>query len=99
METSTKMVSPAVITSKLADKHLNGIRSTHASVVQGLTDQSVRVANYNAQRLAEKQAQDTQMKQDKIASDKVMMDAQTKQMEAENKRRELDIKQQALSMP
>lgn len=99
MDTQTpKMVSPAVITSKLATNHLNEIKMKHSDIVQGIADQSVRVANYNAQINAEKKAREDQMKAESIQNEKARVESETKRMEAENKRRELDIKQQALSL-
>lgn len=98
-------ISPTVITSKAAQNHLNDIKFQHADILTGIQNQAVKVADYNAQKEAQRQI-DEQQKQvqqseaQKTAFDnkKIQMDAETKNLEAQNKAKELEIKSQALTM-
>lgn len=90
--------SPVVITSKAASQDLNKIKGEHADIIQGIQDQSVKVANYNAEQAARKAAQFQTDQASKQNNDKLQADAEAKRLEAQNKSRELDIKQQALSL-
>lgn len=92
-------IKPIVITGKAAENHLNTIKNQHADMVQGIQDQSMRVAEFNANRQMQQQQANQEAKAAKTESDKQAMEGQAKILEQQNKAQELAIKQQALALP
>lgn len=99
-------ISPVVITSKAADEHINTIKMQHSDLLQGMQDQQTRVTQYHAQKQADFQAeqqvqrdQQQQEKENNININKQNAESQAKILAEQNKAKELEIKQQALSMP
>lgn len=91
------MISPPVITSKIASKDFENIKAQHAELVRGIADQGIKVASYNQQKSADLQAQQTmKMQADKeksVADTQAQKDAMT----FSQKQAEIDIKRAALS--
>jgi len=92
-------INPTVITSKMAQDHLNEIKIAHSDVLTGMANHAIKVQNFNQQKQQEQMQNEQQTKVNQDANQKAMADAATKKLEAENKAKELQIKQQALSMP
>jgi len=90
--------SPITITSKLAKKHLLDIKSKHFDMIQGMQDQALRVQQLNTEKETNQRTIDTENKTNQIETDKNNQANEMKKLEMENKRRELDIKAQALQM-
>lgn len=90
-------ISPIVITAKKAEDHLNGIKVQHADIVNGIQMQSMKVAQFNADKEA-KDAIDRQQKEaTTMENNKQQMESQTKILAEQNKAKELAIKEAALS--
>lgn len=103
-------MNPVVITSRKAKKDFERIKSRHAEIVQGITDQSLRVQAYNQMKAQEKAQADQigreqnqlQTEQNNVQTDqnaKVrsdMMAHEKERMLHEVKMKELDIKKEAL---
>lgn len=91
------LLSPAVITSKPAQKDFDRIKATHADLVQGMALQAQKVAAYRQQKAAELQQEQT-MRAD---MDKSTMAANTNvqknTLDFAAKQGELDIKRAALT--
>lgn len=99
-------INPIVLTSKQATDHLNKIKVEHSDLLTGIQNQAMKVEAYNQQKALERQNQDQMNKELGISNKKLEMDDQKMTMEAEtkklaeqNKAKELEIKQAALSMP
>lgn len=99
------MIKPLVLTSKAAQEHLDGIKLDHATLLQGITDQSNKVSQFKAEQDMKKQTENEKKgleteNNNRIQLDnrKMDMEAENKKLELENKRRELEIKAQALTM-
>ena len=90
--------SPIVITSRIANKHFNDIRSQHGDIVKGMQDQALRVSQFNADKEMKSQMEMQQKRENETNQQKLQMDAETKRLEQENKQRELEIKQAALAL-
>lgn len=93
----------SVITSKKAAQDLLNIKARHADIITGMTNQKIKVDQYNQQKQEQKAAEmqnkkimDNEMKQaamtNKTMADKNAMDFHTKNAE-------LDIQRAALSKP
>jgi len=80
-------IKPIVITSRIADDHLNKIRAEHTSILEGMDAQKVKVDNFNQNRIMQQTQQAAQQAQ-----------SQKDQLEADRKMKELEIKAAALSM-
>lgn len=98
------MFSPAVITSRAAQKHHDTIVSHHSDLLQGMAVQADKVAMYNQQRAVEKQNEQVMQNEvkkeemvQKTAQGKDMFQAQKDAMTFAQKQAELDIKRAALS--
>lgn len=76
-----------ILNSKLADKHLNMVRAQHAAILEGINNQSIKVQNIKA----EQELKDKEQNEMKMTNDREVL-------EQENKRKELEIKAQALTM-
>lgn len=86
-----------VITSKLASNDYNKIISAHSDIVQGITNQSQKVAQYKQQKEAEianKAAMENELKQSQMVADTA---AKKDALQFAQKQAELDIKRAALS--
>ena len=90
--------SPIVITSKLAENHLNSIKAKHADILQGMQAQAQKIATFNQEKAQQAQMENERSASMKMENDKAAIDAQTRMLEQQNKQRELDIKAQALSI-
>lgn len=91
------MFSPAVINSKPAQKHLDTIKADHASILEGMANQKVRVDAYNMQKqteMATQNAMDSEMEKEKMVNTTT---AKKNEMDFAMKQGELDIKRAALS--
>lgn len=93
------MITPLVLTSKAAQEHLDGIKLDHATLLQGITDQSNKVSQFKAEQDSKKQMDMQETQRATMEQEKTKMEADNSRLEQENKRRELEIKAQALSMP
>lgn len=95
--TLRNMFSPAVLTSKAAQKDFNKIKGIHADLLQGLAIQQQKVAMYDQQKAAEMATENT-MKAD---MDKSRMAAGSADMKTAldfaTKQSEIDIKRSALA--
>lgn len=87
-----------VVTSRAADQNIENIRSQHADILDGLTNQSAKVQAFNQQKQVQAQ-QDAQMKA-QAKTDQMKIDAQSRKdsMEMEQKNRELELKRMALTL-
>lgn len=90
--------TPIVITSKKASDHFNNIKSQHSDIVRGIQDQATRVMNLNTEKENKKQVETESNRNYQMESDKIRNESDSKKMELENNRRELDIKSQALTI-
>jgi len=86
-----------VITSKAAEKDLNNIKATHATLLKGMALQNDKVAAYKQNKQAELQAKQTMQAQ--MEKEKAIADTQAKKdaMTFAQKEAELSIKRAALS--
>lgn len=91
------MMSPAVITSRVASKDLEKIKAQHADILTGIANQTIKIQQYNQQKSVEQQNQQVmrnELEKEKMAANtndmKTALDFQTKQSE-------LDIKRAALT--
>lgn len=94
---SSGLRTPAVITSKAATKDLEDIQLHHEEMLSGMATQSMRVQQYNAQKGAELQAEQSmqnEMKKEKMAND---TEVQGQAMDFAMKQAELDVKRAALA--
>ncbi len=91
------MITPTVITSKVADKDFEKIQSNHASILEGMSNQAIKSENYRAQKATELQAQQTQKTEMQKA--KMTADTQTQKnaMDFQQKQSEIDIKRASLN--
>lgn len=90
-------MNPAVITSKSASRDLEKIRAQHAAIVDGISNQAVRVAAARQQKAAEMAAQNTmkmEMDKEKMASNN---NAQKNALDFQAKQGDLDIKRASLA--
>ena len=90
--------SPIVINSKKAQDHYNDIKSQHNDIVRGIQDQLLKVSAINSEKQAANMAETERKESMKMESDKVRMDNEVRILDAKNKSRELDIKEQALTL-
>lgn len=91
-------MNPAVITSKAAQKDFLNIQAKHLDIVQGLTNQSVRVAAVAQQKQAELAAQNAmnaEMEKERIAAN---TESQKTALDFAQRQGELDVKRAALSL-
>lgn len=90
--------SPAVVTSRRAQEHLDDITVKHADLLNGMSQQSQKVAAFNMQKQAELQAENS-MKAE-LEKEKMVADTQAKKdaLQFQQKEAELNIKRAALSM-
>lgn len=91
------MFSPSVITSKPAQDHLNTIKTDHASILEGMANQKVRVDAYNMQKqseMATQNAMQSEMQKEKMVNDTT---AKKNEMDFAMKQSEIDVKRAALS--
>jgi len=86
------MYSP-IITSKMADQHFQKIKVEHSNILQGMQNQSVKIAEMNKQKAIEAEQtrqmnaeREASMKKDQMAFDKEKMTADLKTKELEIKR-------------
>lgn len=90
-------MKPAVITSRKAEDHFNDIISQHADIVKGYALQAQKVENYNQQKQAELQSQNSM----KMEIEKTKMTNNTQVAKNADdfaiKQAELDVKRAALS--
>ena len=92
-------MSPAVITSSRAKTDLANIKARHAGIIEGMTNQKMRVDAYNQQKEVERQNQLTmqnEMAKEQMAQ-KTIQDKNT--MDFHQKQQELELKKIALSQP
>ena len=92
-----KLISPAVITSRAADRHYENIKEQHADILRSMTAQSDKVADFNMRKQSEMAAQsatNAQFQKDMAATNtQAAKDAMT----FAQKQTELDIKRASLS--
>ena len=79
--------SPIIIDSKMAEDHLNKIRTEHADILSSMVSHQAKVEQYNQQKEAER-----------IANEEKQRVSMKEEAERQAKMKELEIKQQALSM-
>ena len=103
-------ISPIILTSKPATKHLEKIRVEHSNMLKAIQNQQRLVEGFNQEEKQNKtmeQAQNFERESmnkkmtfdtDKLRldADKLKMDTDTKRMAEENKRRDLELKEKAL---
>ncbi len=91
--------TPIVITSKAANDDFNDIKMRHLDLVNGISQQALRVKAYKDQQKMEAQQRDQlQMENDsKLKAEQAA--SQTKGMEMSIKQQELELKKAALTMP
>lgn len=91
-----RLISPVTITSRKAEEDFADITAKHSDLLQGMAVQSMKVANYNAQKaaqIANEQAIKGEMEKERLVADT----AQKKDaLAAQQKSEELSIKRQAL---
>lgn len=94
-------LSPAVITSKTAQKEIDTIRSNHTELVAGLATHTTRLATMQQQNqqqkateMQSKQTMDHEIKKQQMVSDSA---AQKNAMDFSIKQSEIDIKRAALA--
>lgn len=93
-----KITSPAVITSKAAQKDVADITTKHADIMAELANHTVRVQGVQQQRAAQMQANQAMqvgMQKDKAAADS---EAQNTAIDFALRQAEIDIKRSALAM-
>lgn len=86
-----------VITSKVAQKDFEKIKSTHANILEGMANQSMKVSAYTQQKATEMAAQNSmnmEMEKAKMVADTA---AQKNAMDFSIKQSEVDIKRAALA--
>lgn len=88
--------SPAVITSRKAQDHFDDIKFQHTNILQGMQEQSMKVAQFNSEKQAQQQIVDQETKASKMENDKMNLEGQAKILEQQNKAQELAIKQQTI---
>ena len=92
------MLNPILINSKKAESELEKIKSQHTLWLQGIQDQSTRVSSLNAENKMKKDIDTKENKEFSMNENKMKMEIETKKLAELNKQKELEIKQQALSM-
>lgn len=91
------MINPLVFTSKKAQEFVEDVKTKHADIVTGLQDQAMRLADISARKEAERLTNDKEEKTRGFEREKLQMTDNIKRMELDNKKRELEIKAQALT--
>ncbi len=93
----------SVITSKKAQQDYLNIKSRHADILTGMTNQKMRVDQYNQQKDQQKMAMDQNQATMQAEMDKEKMAQGTIQqkntMDFQQKQQELELKKIALSQP
>lgn len=92
-------ITPIIINAKAAEKHLNQVKSEHASLLEGMANQSMKVQASNQQKEIQQQAQQQQDNQMAQEAQKAQADAQKESMDYALKTKELEIKKLALQEP
>ncbi len=91
------MISPSVVTSRIAQKDYDKIVATHADLINSMSLQSQKVANYNAQKKIDSDnanAMKLDMQKEQLVADTT---AKRDALQGDLKREELSIKRSALS--
>lgn len=90
--------SPAVITSRKAERDYADIQAKHREMMNNMQLQSQKVEMFNAQKAAELQAQNSM--QAEIQKEKMVADTTAKKdaLQFQQKQSEIDVKRAALSM-
>jgi multidrug resistance efflux pump len=91
-------ISPVILTSRVAQEHFNKIKADHEQLLQGMQAQAQRVTQFNADKDARQQEAMLQAQDQQAKQEKELKDSETKRLEAENKAKELAIKQAALML-
>lgn len=98
--------SPAILSGKKAEKHVDKIRAEHSNMLEQMLNQQQRVTSFNQNKAMEKQAMDQQS----LVTDRENKDRELKSTEMQNnnqkssmdynlKTKELEIKKLALTQP
>lgn len=92
-------ISPTIISSKPAERHLDKIRAEHSTLLDSMATQAARVKQFNLQRDSERM-QKSQM--DSEMNQKMMERSDNNQkasMDMAMKTKELELKRMALTQP
>lgn len=91
------MITPTVVTSRVARENFDNIRAQHGDILTGIANQSLKVDAFNQQRAAE--MANTQAMQGEIEKAKISSDTQANQdsMDFSMRQSELDVKRAALA--
>ena len=97
-------ISPIVITSKQATKHLDKIKIEHGDLLKAIQNQQSLTDQFTREETMNKQIEETQSFERKNSEQKMFADNEKGRIEAEtrrlseiNKQKELAIKEQALN--
>jgi len=99
-----KTISPIILTSKPAQKHLDKIRVEHSTILDSIQNHQMMNEQFNREETANKQIEENQNFQRETNDKKMSADNEKGKIEAEtrrlseiNKQKELAIKEQALN--